>query len=139
MRELKLWIYTSSILGHSRVVMVADHTVGGAKARIGGSHGCPSASTGIPASTPGFPAWVAAPGVWFGIVPILKEEGVYPQNLRGLDRFSQEHTKKAPSVLPVDEGAFLRAEDHATAYNLLRSLIADLLEANHLPTKVKAA
>lgn len=139
MRELKLWIYTSSILGHPRLVLVADKTVGGAKARIGGSHGSPSAPTAIPASTEGFPSWITEPGVWFGIVPILKDEGLYPQNLRGLDRFSQEHARKAPMVLPVDEGAFLRAEDHTTAYNLLRSLIADLLEAHHIPTKVRAA
>jgi hypothetical protein len=130
MKELQLWIYTSTVLGQSRLVLVADHTVGGAKGRITSQHGTPHGKIAIPASTPGFPDWIKAPGVWFGIVPIPSKGGD-SADLRGLDRYTQESASTPPKVLPKQEEAYVRGEGSWEAVAALESLQTKLLEANH--------
>lgn len=107
-KELNLWIYEAHVVGQHRIVLVADHTVGGAKSRSSTHVGTPTGKTGIPASAPGFPSWVTAPGVWISYVP-SNTPGVKDLT-RGLDRYSQEHSTVAPKVRPGREDAYLRAD-----------------------------
>jgi hypothetical protein len=136
MKDLHLWIYSAAIAGHSRILLVADHTVGGAKGRFSTQFGTPTSKNGLPASTPGFPAWIREPGTWIGIVPVGRP-GAYhgPDSevlgAHGLDRYSQDCATAPPQVIPDREDAFIHGDSITAAQHTLENLIRELLQANH--------
>jgi hypothetical protein len=134
MRELCLWVYTGQVLGHRRVLLVADSTVGGAKDRFGMSFGNPSLKNAIPSSSPGFPAWIQEPGTWVSIAP-LESGHASTSEFSGLDRYSQDISPKPPQWLPNQEEAFLHGDKIHAVIGELGAMVAQLLQ-ERFPHKV---
>ena len=130
MKKLKLWIYSSSIHGQTRLVLVADHTVGGARGKMSTHVGVPHSKNAIPSDAEGFPAWLTSPGVWIGIVPIAP--GM--DDLRGLDRYSQDYAKQPPRVMPLEMDAFVAGHTVSAAMDALGTIQTSLL-AERFPHK----
>jgi len=131
-KELHLWIYTASVVGQSRVLLVADMTVGGAKDRFSSQFGTPGLKNAMPASTPGFPTWLKDPGVWISIAPLDGDNHTFHKGgveVRGLDRWSQEMKALVPDVLPEDEVAYVHGPRVNEAKEALEKLIQETLEA----------
>jgi len=126
MKPLTLWLYTATILGQLRLVLVADHTVGGAKGRLPMNYGVPSSKTGIPLTAKGFPAWISTPGVWMGIISLRDNRS---HDLGGTDRYSQERAEAPPKILPDKSQAFVYGEACHDALAALESLVNQALEA----------
>lgn len=139
MKPLQLWLYTATILGQHRLVLVADHTVGGAKGRLPMNMGVPSSKTGIPVSAKGFPAWITAPGVWIGIVPVQDKTCPRAHDLAGLDRYSQERAEAPPKILPDKNEAFVYGAASHDVLADLETLVNQALEARFSKALYKTA